>query len=96
MKIETKIKYAAVTPDGKFPSMFSEADIYVRKVLAEKNLQATIAMYKRQEKDALHYLERIPQDADYYLNSLEIIKAKIQELESCKIEKIEISFTVVA
>lgn len=96
MIIETKYKYAAVTPDNQFPPFFSEKDIYVHEKLAKKNLRAWIRGYELQLVDYERLVENVPQHIDKWLPTVEKYKAGLELLNSCRIVKIEISFKVVA
>lgn len=83
MTIQTKFKYAAVTPDNEFPLHFSEKHIYVHKKLAEKNLDYWIRVYE------LSLVRNVEFDYD-----IEGLKTGLEILKSCKIVKIKVTFEV--
>jgi hypothetical protein len=95
MKIETKFKYAAVTPDNQFPLHFSEKEIYVHEKLAKKNLEYWIRSYELNLAEYERLVEVLPQHIDEWLPRVEEYKAGLEVLNSCRIVKIEISFEVV-
>ena len=96
MKIQTKFKYAAVTPDNQFPLFFSEKEIYVHEKLAKKNLQDWIEWYGWSLAENQRLVEVLPQHNKEWLPKVEEYKAGLEVLNSCKIVKVKISFEVVA
>ena len=96
MKIQTKFKYAAVTPDNQFPLFFSEKEIYVHEKLAKKNLEYWIEWYGWSLAENQRLVEVLPQHNKEWLPKVEEYKAGLEVLNSCKIVKVEISFEVVA
>jgi len=94
MTIETKFKYAAVTPDNQFPSFFSEKEIYVHEKLAKKNLQYWIRMYEYDLAEQERLVEVLPQHVEEWLPRVKECKAILEVLKSCKIVKIKVTFEV--
>ena len=94
MAIETKFKYAAVTPDNQFPSFFSEKEIYVHEKLAKKNLQYWIRRYEYDLAEQERLVEVLPQHIEEWLPRVEECKTGLEILKSCKIVKIKITCEV--
>ena len=94
MTIETKFKYAAVTPANQFPSFFSEKEIYVHEKLAKKNLDYWIRLYELNLAENERYVKVLPQHIDEWLPKVEEYKTKLEILKSCKIVKIKVTFEV--
>ena len=75
MKIQTKFKYAAVTPDNQFPLFFSEKEIYVHEKLAKKNLESWIEWYGWSLAENQRLVEVLPQHNKEWLPKVEEYKA---------------------
>jgi hypothetical protein len=94
MAIETKFKYAAVTPDNQFPSFFSEKEIYVHEKLAKENLDHWIRVYELTLAVNERYVEVLPQHIGEWLPRVEEYKTGLEILKSCRIVKIKITCEV--
>ena len=94
MTIQTKFKYAAVTPANQFPLHFSEKEIYVHEKLAKKNLDYWIRVYELNLAENERYVEVLPQHIDTWLPRVAEYKTGLEILKSCKIVKLKITFEV--
>jgi len=83
MTIQTKFKYAAVTPDNEFPLQLPSKHIYVHEKLAKKNLDHWIGWYELS----------LAKNAKY-VDDIEGLKTGLEILKSCKIVKIKVTFEV--
>jgi hypothetical protein len=94
MTMETKFKYAAVTPANQFPLHFSEKEMYVHEKLAKKNLDHWIRVYELTLAVNERYVEVLPQHIEEWLPKVEEYKTGLEILKSCKIVKIKITCEV--
>jgi hypothetical protein len=95
MTIETKFKYAAVTPANQFPLHFSEKEMYVYEKLAATNLDHWIRVYELTLAEYERYVVELPQHISEWLPIVEEYKTGLEILKSCKIVKIKITCEVV-
>jgi hypothetical protein len=93
--IETKFKYAAITPEGEILNMFSNKEMYSKKETAENNLKKWIEEARFHEKNSRAYGEARPEHAESCLKSAESYRVMAEKLEACWVGKIKITLEIV-
>jgi hypothetical protein len=95
MKIDTKFKYAAITPEGEILNMFTNKDMFSKKETAENNLKKWIEEAKFHEKNAKAYGESYPEYVEFCLKTEEQYRKQAEMFEACRVARIKITLEVV-
>ena len=103
MKVETKFKYVAVTPEGEIltklkNNTFTSKGMFSKKEAAESNLKEWIraARYKEKYFNSKAFGESHPKSSDFYLRQAESFKKQAEAFEACQVAKIKITLEIVA
>ena len=101
MKVETKFKYAAVTPEGEIltklkNNTFTSKGMFSKKEAAESNLKEWIRAARHNEKYFRAFGESHSESLDSYLRQAESFKKQAEAFESCQVAKIKITLEIVA
>ena len=101
MKVETKFKYAAVTPEGEIltklkNNTFTSKGMFSKKEAAESNLKEWIRAARYNEKYFRAFGESHSESLDSYLRQAESFKKQAEAFEACQVAKIKITLEIVA
>jgi len=101
MKIETKFKYAAITPQGEIltklkTNTFTSKGMFTKKETAESNLKEWIRTAKHNEEYLKARGKSDPESLDFYLSQAETFRKQVEIFEACQIAKIKITLEIVA
>lgn len=95
MRIDTKFKYAVITPEGEILNMFTNKDMFSKKETAENNLKKWIEEAKSHEENAKEYGESNPEYLEFCLKAEEQYRKQAVMFEACRVAKIKITLEVV-
>lgn len=95
MKVETKFKYAAITPEGEILNMFTNKGMFSKRETAENNLKKWIEEARSHEKNSKIYGEYHPEYLELCLKDEEHFRKQAEMFKACRVAKIKITLEIV-
>ena len=93
--MKTTFKYAIITPEGKILNLYSNSDMFAKRITAENNLNKWIKEAQFHENNSRNYGLSYPEYAEISISHAESYKQQADMLETCEVKKIKITMEII-